>query len=423
MPPLRQLGLTSATCLVIANMIGTGVFTTSGFLIADLQSPGWVILSWLVGGVIALLGALSYGALARAMPESGGEYLFLQRTMHPAAGYVAGWISLFAGFSAPIALAAYGFGDYLKDWLPGVPVRLTGSLLIALFAVTHALHVTRGAWVQNVAVAAKLLLIALFTAYAGSRLLPVEAAPSVAFKPAAFAASLVWISFSYAGWNAAVYLGAEIRDPERNLARSLIFGAAIVTLIYVLVNAVFVLGAPADAIAGQVAVAQIAARHLGGEWLANGVTVIVLIALATSVSAMIMAGPRVYARMAGDGFLPNWLRCEAGPPRAGIGLQLALALALLWSNTFEALLSYIGFTLSLSTALTVLGLVRLKRRTPELPVVGWPWVPALFLGFVAWSLVFSVGRLKWGALWGAATIVIGLVAWKWRQVNRGNAQP
>lgn len=234
----------------------------------------------------------------------------------------------------------------------------------------------------------------------------------MAFKPAAFAASLVWISFSYAGWNAAVYLGSEIRDPERNLARSLILGAALVTLVYVVVNAVFVLGAPASAIAGQVAVAGIAARHLGGEWLANGVTVIVLIALATSVSAMIMAGPRVYARMADDGFLPAWLRCEERPPRAGIALQLALALALLWSNTFEALLSYIGFTLSLSTALTVVGLVRLKRRTPGLPVIGWPWVPALFLAFVAWSLVFSLGRLKWGALWGGATIVIGLVAWR-----------
>ncbi len=395
-------------------MIGTGVFTTSGFLMADLGAPVWVVLAWLVGGVIALLGALSYGALARAFPESGGEYLFLQRTLHPAAGYVAGWISLLAGFSAPIALAAHGFGDYLRDWLPGVPAQWTGSMLICGFATIHAVHVARGAWLQNAAVVAKLLLIALFLVYAGSRIDSIQPTASVAFKPGAFAASLVWISFSYAGWNAAVYLGSEVRDPDRNLPRSLVLGATTVTLVYVLVNLVFVLGAPAEAISGQVAVASIAARHLGGEWLAGGVTLIVLIALATSVSAMVMAGPRVYARMAGDGLLPGWLRCESGPPRSGIMLQLALALVFLWSNTFEALLSYIGFTLSLSTALTVWGLIRFKRRTPGHQVVGWPWVPGLFLAFAGWSLLFSVDRLRWGALWGLGTILLGWLAWRLR---------
>jgi APA family basic amino acid/polyamine antiporter len=410
--------LTSAVCLVIANMIGTGVFTTSGFLIADLKSPLWVVVAWFVGGVIALLGASCYGALGKAIPESGGEYLFLRRTLHPAAGSVAGWISLFAGFSAPIALAAFGFGDYLNDWLPGMPVRVTGSLLIAACAVIHAHHVTRGAFVQNVAVIAKLVLLAGFVAYAASRLKPGDEAPVIGgFDPAAFATSLVWISFSYSGWNAVVYIGSEIRDPDRNLARSLVLGAGVVTFVYVLVNAVFVFGVPAGDIAGQVSVAQIAARQLGGDGLANGVTAIVVLALATSVSAMVMAGPRVYARMAEDGFLPRWLRCESGPPRAGIALQLALALVLLWTNTFQTLISYTGFTLSLGTGLTVVGLMRLKRREPELPVAGWPWVPVLFLVFVGWTLVFSIGRLKWEALWGIATVFSGWLIW-WVQSMR-----
>jgi len=288
---------------------------------------------------------------------------------------------------------------------------VTGSGLLLLFALIHAQHVTRGALVQNVAVGAKLVLLALFLIYAGTRLHARPNPEVVPFNSGAFATSLVWISFSYAGWNAAVYVGSEIRNPHRNLSRSLVAGSGIVTVAYVLVNAVFVWAAPPDAIAGQVAVAAIAARHVGGEWLAQGVTFIVMIALATSVSAMIMAGPRVYARMAEDGVLPACLRCNEGPPRPAIALQLGLALLFLWTNTFETLLGYIGFTLSVSTALTVFGLLRWKWKNPDLQVPGWPVVPVVFLVFVGWSLVFSVGGLRWGALWGAGTIALGLGAW------------
>src|ERR1044071_8445859 len=152
----RQLGLVSASALVVANMIGTGVFTTSGFLLAELRSPWLVLAAWAVGGVIAMLGALSYGALARRIPESGGEYLFLARTLHPAAGYVAGWISLLVGFSAPIAAAALGFGEYTKSWFGGCAPQLSGSIIIVLFACLHAAHVQHGARIQNGAVALKI---------------------------------------------------------------------------------------------------------------------------------------------------------------------------------------------------------------------------------------------------------------------------
>src|SRR5437867_6804848 len=158
----RQLGLTSATALVIANMIGTGVFTTSGLLLEELKSPGRVLVTWGLGGVLAALGALSYGALARRIPESGGEYLFLSRTLHPAMGYIAGWISLLVGFSAPLAAVAFAFGEYIKPWLPGWPASLSGSVLLVVFAAVHALHVQRGAWVQSAAVLVKLLLIVFF---------------------------------------------------------------------------------------------------------------------------------------------------------------------------------------------------------------------------------------------------------------------
>src|SRR5438093_12788614 len=159
MPPQRQLGFLSALALVVASMIGSGVFTTSGFLLADLQTPGRVLAAWLGGGVLALLGALCYGALARRFPESGGEYLFLARTLHPAAGYLAGWVSLLVGFSAPLAAVALAFGEYTRLWFPHSSPQLIGSCLLAAFAVIHSLHVQRGAWIQNLAVAIKLLLI------------------------------------------------------------------------------------------------------------------------------------------------------------------------------------------------------------------------------------------------------------------------
>jgi APA family basic amino acid/polyamine antiporter len=410
----RQLGLATATALVVANMIGTGVFTTSGFLLADLHSPWVVLAAWAVGGAQAALGALCYGALARRIPESGGEYLFLSRTLHPAAGYVAGWLSLLVGFSAPLAGAAFAFGEYTKSWLPGWPPKLAGTLLILVFSAVHAWHVRRGAWLQNAAVVLKLALIAGFAAVALPRLPELDATPAAAAPVGAFAVSLVWISFSYAGWNAAVYIGGEVRNPERNLPRALLLGTGIVTALYLALNYVFVFAAPVGDLAGRLEIGRLAAAALGGRAWADAITALVAIGLISSASSLIMAGPRVYAQMAADGCVPRVFAASDGPPRTSIALQTVVALALLWSATFEALLTYIGFTLSLSTAATVAGLIKLRRREgPALPVPGWPWVPWLFLLSVLGMAAFSVGRRPLESLLGLATMVVGWVAWWW----------
>lgn len=403
----------SASALVVASMIGTGVFTTSGFLLADLHSPWLVLAAWAVGGAIATLGALSYGALARRIPESGGEYLFLSRTLHPAAGYVAGWVSLLVGFSAPVAAAAFAFGAYTRDWLPAWPPQMSGTLLVIAFSLLHAAHVRRGAWVQNVAVLLKVVLIVVFVGFAFSRL------PN-AIEPAAgpitlstFGVSLVWISFSYSGWNAAIYIAGEVHDPERNLPRALLVGTALVTILYLALNAVFVFAAPQDALAGKLEIGRIAAEHLGGPALANAVAALVALTLVSSVSSMVMAGPRVYARMAADGCLPRWLQASDAPPRAAIFFQGLIALVMLWTTTYESLLTYIGFTLGLSTAATVVGLMRLRRREgKQLPVPGWPWVPTLFLICVLWTTVFSISRRPIESLLGLATLGVGWLAWR-----------
>ncbi|HSH15875.1 MAG TPA: amino acid permease [Verrucomicrobiae bacterium] len=408
----RSIGLLSASSLVVANMIGTGVFTTSGFLLADLGSPWWVLLAWLVGGLLATMGALCYGALARRIPESGGEYLFLSRTLHPAAGYVAGWISLLVGFSAPLAMAAFAFGEYTRPWLGGVRPQIAGSALLLLFALIHGTHVERGALVQNLAVWIKLLAVALFVALGLSRLPILENGPVQPVQFGSFAVSLVWISFSYSGWNAAVYLGGEIRDPEKNLPRSLLLGATSVMLVYLALNGMFVFSAPVEALAGQVDIGRIAAEALGGARWGMALTGVVALALITSVSSMMMAGPRVYARMAGDGYLPRWLRESEGPPRAAILLQLALSLLMLWSSTFESLLTYIGFTLGLSTAGTVLGLVLLRLRNGrEIAIPGWPWVPAVFVASVLLISSYTVFQRPKESLVGFVTMGIGWLGW------------
>lgn len=422
----RRYGLAATTALVVASMVGSGVFTTSGILLATLPSPAWVLLAWLVGGLIAGCGALSYGALARRFPESGGEYLFLSRAVHPAAGNIAGWISLLVGFSAPMAAAAHGFGEYLAPWLPSISPRLTGTVLLCGLAWLHGFLGLGGSWLQTVAVAFQLSLMAAFMLLAYPRL-PSHALaslPGSGFEAGRFFTALIWVSFSYSGWNAAVYIGGEVREPRRNLPLALLLGTGLVTALYLALNFTFLAAAEPVALAGKVDVGRSAAFALGGAAWADFMTLLVALALSLSVSAMMMAGPRVYARMARDGYLPACFETyEDGAPRRAIGLQCALALLLLWSWGFRELLTYIGFTLGLSSAVTVHALIRLRlREGRELGVTGWPWAPALYLlATVALTLSAMVHQPR-ASLWGLATILgSGLMGWVTSRVR--NAYP
>ncbi|MCC6234734.1 MAG: amino acid permease [Verrucomicrobiales bacterium] len=414
--PPRTLGLGSATALVVASMLGTGIFTTSGFLLADLQSP-WVVLgAWVVGGLIALLGALSYGALACQLPESGGEYLFLSRTLHPAAGYIAGWVSLLVGFSAPLAAAANAFGQYTGEWFPASSPVLTGTVLLVVVSLLHAWNVKGGAVVQNLAVVIKVVLIALFLGLGFAQIPAASSVPPAqagTFTVPALAMSMVWISFSYAGWNAVVYLGGEVKHPERNIPRSLILGTVLVTVLYVAINAVFLWAVPGDVISGQLEVGRLVAQRLGGKSWAEGATILVSLALMTSVSSLLMSGPRVYARIAADGYLPAWMQQRSGPPRFAIAFQLVLALLMLWTATYQSLLSFIGFTLGLSTAATVSGLVMERlRRGPSVTVPGWPWVPLVFVVAVLGLTLLSISRAPLPSLAGFAVLGLGWLRWR-----------
>ncbi len=416
----RQIGPWSAAALVMGNMIGAGVFTTSGFALADLGDPRWVLLAWALGGGVALCGALSYGGLARRIPRSGGEYTFLAEALHPAWGCTAGWISLLAGFTAPIAAAALVFDRYLGSILGrALPEGFGGAAAVLAAGLAHGVRVGGGAWLQNAVVALKLVLLVALIGWGGFAIAERGVPPhaTTALDLGAFGVTLVWVSFAYSGWNGAVYLAGELRDPDRNLSRCLWLPAAVVAVLYLALNTVFLYAAPVEQLAGRAEIGAVAAEALGGERLQRGVVLIVCLALLTSISAMVMAGPRVYAQMALDGYLPRFFARGQDTPAAAIGLQVGCAVAVMGFAGLIELLGYLGFTLSLSAALTVAAAMRLRHRegAARVPIPLYPWIPSFFIAFTLGAAGFLVWRAPMQAAFGLATAALGVPLYWWRR--------
>jgi APA family basic amino acid/polyamine antiporter len=407
-------------------MIGTGVFTTSGFALADLQSQHAVLLAWLVSGVLAMFGALSYGALARQIPESGGEYTFLGQIVHPLAGFLAGWISLLVGFTVPIAAAALALAAYLTVPLSNVMrPEWIGTIALVAIGVLHGHKLQAGLVLQNAAVGLMLLVIIAFIVLGINGIdMPWDVAapmPLMDVEPSAFAVTLIWISFSYSGWNAAVYVAGEVRDPDRNLFLSLWVATGLVMLIYLALNAIFLYAVPIQELAGKAEVAAIAAEALGGPRLRLLVSLMISLGLFTSISAMVMIGPRVYARMADDGLFPKFFESHGDVPSAAVLLQVALAIVVVWIADLRELLSYIGFTLGLSSAATVASLIwlRLKEGPERIPIPGFPWIPGIFVVFVLIAASFMITQQPYEAGLGLLTVLVGIpLYWAMRRRER-----
>lgn len=401
-----RFGFWTLTFLVVANMAGAGVFTTSGYALADLGSPRLVLAAWLVGGLIALAGASSYGRLAAIMPESGGEYLFLSRAAHPLLGFLAGWVSLLAGFSGAIAFAATALEEYVRpSWAaPGE----TAVWTIVAAGVLHGFVPGTGARLQNALVALKLLVlvgIVLVAARGLPEASPEASGPSGWPLASAFAGSLVWISLSYSGFNAAVYVAGEVPGARKIVPRALLAGTALVTGLYLLLNAVFVYADP-ERVAGRADVAVAAVQILGGPTLAAVVRWTIAACLLTSVLSMMMAAPHVYAQMADDGFLPWRLGFRQGELWRATTLQTVLSLWLVVLSDLQGLLSYLGLTLSLSSAATVACLFLPGLRTrPVWHPVHWP--PTIYLAGTLTAAVTLVSFQPWQAAGTVATFAAG----------------
>ncbi len=397
----KPVSLFSATILVIANMIGTGVFTTLGFQLAGVHYPFAAIMLWVVGAIVSFCGALCYAELGAMMPRSGGEYAYLRRIYHPAVGFLSGAVSILVGFAAPIALAAMALGRYSRMDFPGVNETAVAVGAIVVLTLVHLADVKFGCQFQNVFTVGKILLIAVFIA-AGlamphpHRILPESLGQVGSLFNREFAVGLVYVSFAYSGWNASAYIGGEIPSPEKNIPLSLFLGTLFVSVCYILLNLVFLLSVPAAKLVGKIEVGYLSAKAVFGAGGAGLMTSLICLALVSTLSSMIMLGPRVAAAMGEDidtlGFLAA--RNKRDVPVRAILVQSSIAMLLVMTSAFNFVLTYVGFTLTLFSCIAVLGVFVLRIREPELKrpfkLRGYPFVPAFYLLVNGWMLCYLV---------------------------------
>ncbi|MES2124788.1 MAG: amino acid permease [Gemmatimonadota bacterium] len=422
-PTPRPLGFAAALATVVANIIGTGVFVTLGLQVQETTDGFTLLALWFVGGLIALAGALTYGELSAAVRGSGGEYRFLGRIYHPGLGTIAGWVSVAVGFAAPVALAAMALGRYAGP-LMGVPARTLGILAILAATGVHLLAPAVGGRVQVAVTALKVLLILAFITAgwvrgpeAGMSFAP-DAASFGNLASGSFALSLVFVSYAYSGFNAASYFQAEVTDAERTVPRALVLGTLLVTALYVGLNWVFLRTTPVELLSGQIEVGAIAGERIFGAASGRLMSGLIALLLVSSISAMTLAGPRVIEAMAEDlpPLRPLAQRTATGSPARAVLLQGALALAFVLTDSFDGVLTYAGFTLTLFTFLAVIGVIVLRRREPDLPrpyrVWAYPWTPLFFAGFSLWTLLVVIRDRPMEAVGGAVTLgIAALLTW------------
>lgn len=439
-----RLGFVAAAAIVVANMIGTAVFTSAGFQAQSLGDPSTILVAWIVGGVLALCGAAAYAELGAMMPQAGGEYVYLREAYHPLVGFLSGWVSLFAGFSAPIAVAAIAFGKYSAVLLPALGPDAQKGLGVALVLAMTALHgfdTVIGGRVQAGFSIAKASLIAVFI-LAGLLLGDGDWSNFASRKGGLdnvldqdFAVSLMFVTFAYAGWNAAAYIAGDLRDPARTVPRALFAGTALVTVLYVLLHVTFLYALPVEWLATGgggapvIEVGDAAARRLLGGTAGTLLSSLIALGLISAVSAMVMAGPRVYAAMADDGALPALLarRSARGVPWVAVVLQGVIASAVVVYGELGEVMLYVGFLLSIFSALAVAAVVVLRRTRPDAPrpyrTWGYPVTPAVFVGAAIWVTYAQIDRGIGHVWWGLGSIASGVAIWGMSRALRGGGSP
>ena len=401
-------------------MIGTGVFTSLGFQLMDIDSAFVIILLWVVGAVLAFCGALCYAELGAALPRSGGEYNFLSQIYHPGLGFVSGWISSTIGFAAPTALAAITSATYLQAAYPGVPTKGVAVGLVVLVTLVHLGNRRHGGGFQLVMTSVKVTLIILFVVAAFAQvetLQPVDWMPGEGdlrlISGGGFAIALIYVNYAFTGWNAATYLAGEVHDATRNIPKILLIGTCAVGGLYVLLHVMFLSVAPMDAMRGQLEIGYVVAGFAFGADGSRWVALMLAILLVSTVSAMVLAGPRALQVIGQDFKLLGFLARENkhGIPYAAILIQTAITLVLVITSSFEAILVFASFTLALNTLLTIVGVIVHRRRVPALArpfrVPMYPWPVLVYVSITLWTLLFVVWERPQEALFGLGLVLAG----------------
>ena len=417
--PPRTIGFITASAIVIANIIGTGIFTSLGFQLPGIQSGFALLMLWIVGGITALCGAICYGELSAALPRSGGEYHFLSEIYHPAIGFMAGFVSATVGFAAPIALAAMAFGKYFRGVFDfGSPVVLS-FVLVWVVALFHFGNLRLGSAFQNLWTIVKLFLISVLI---GAGFF-VEQKQAITFLPqpgdtmsifsGAFAVALVYVMYSYSGWNASTYIIGEVKEPERNVPRSLFAGTIVVIAAYVLLNAVFLMTTPMSEMRGRIEIGLIAGKHIFGTDGGQIVGALICLGLVSTISSMTWIGPRVTMSMGEDHWLLRLLgqKNSQGVPTNAMIVQLLIVSLLLLSRSFESVVQYTQFSLLICSLLAVIGVVVLRVRRPEIvrPYRVWlyPLPPFVFATITFWMMIYLLCSKTVESLAGLGTAVVG----------------
>jgi APA family basic amino acid/polyamine antiporter len=417
---------TTVTAVVIANMVGTGVFTSLGFQLLEIRSGFVLLMLWAIGGLAAVCGAMTYAELGAAMPRSGGEYNFLARIYHPAIGFVSGWVSATIGFAAPTALAAITFAAYAASTLPGgtsdMLEKTAASSLVIVLTLVHSSTRRNSGRLQ---VIFTILKVGVILGFCLAALVIADVPDPVRFLPSpgdgalltggAFAVSLIYVSYAYTGWNAATYLSSELENPQRTLPGILMAGTLIVMLLYLALNFTFLSVAPMDAMAGEVEIGYIAARFAFGDLGGRFTGLVLAMLLVSTVSAMTLAGPRVLQVIGEDFHALRFLsrKNADGIPSSAIFFQSFLAVVFILTSSFESILVFAGFTLALNSFATVLGVFVLRWRQPALPrpyrTFAYPLTPVVYLALTAWTLIFVLLNKPQQAVFGFGIVGAGLV--------------
>ncbi|MFP6580977.1 MAG: amino acid permease [Candidatus Hydrogenedentota bacterium] len=436
---LRHITLRSATALVVANMIGAGIFTTTGFQAADLGHPALIYALWVIGGCLAFFGALCFAELGAMLPKAGAEYVYIRESYGNLFAFMSAFVALIAGFSAPIAAAAKSLVIYLGYFVPQLQdnptvlnIQLVNICAIAIVWALVALHSTgvkAGFRFGDTVTAFKVIGIVLIIGAAftvgdgnvGWITQPAEnyQAESPADLATALATSLIFVTFCYLGWNGSAYVASEMKDPQRSLPRSLLLGTGIVTTLYLFLNVVYFYAAGVDGLAGQVDVGVIAATNLFGPKGVTAVTLVLCVSILASASAMIIAGSRVYYAFGRDFSPLGWLSevsSSSGAPWRSLILQGIVISIIILSGRVDQILQYAGFTLTLFSSIAVSCVIILRYKEPDLPrpfkAWGYPFTPLLYIAASLWTMVWAFrGRPVESTLALLTAAVGGLLFW------------
>lgn len=427
----KKIGWFSATTLVIANMIGIGAFTSLGLQIQQIHNTWSIILLWALGGLLALIGALTYAELGVHFSKSGGEYQFLSRLIHPFAGYLSGWVSFTVGFSAPIALSAMAAGIYLKP-VTCISAKIVAIAIILAISLTHSFSLHWSSRFQNLSTILKLVLIfglviwGLSNPHAHHALDWSSQWTHELMQPF-FPVALVFVAYSYSGWNAAVYIVEEIKSPAKNLPKALLIGTLIVITLYLLLQISILSQASVAELSGKVEVVQILGKRIWGNHGAQTVSIFLSVVIISGISAMTWVGPRVTRAMANDYSIWRFL-CKDnryGIPVRAIWFQACISIFFVWTSSFEQVLLYSGFVLQLMTALTVAGIFMLRKKTQSAHTYkspGFPILQILYLTASLWLLGFMLYDKPLESLLGLINLVAGGISYWWTEAKQESSE-